>query len=68
MSTFFRISILKIPWGNPSFKDFAGVVFPHFDLWINWSQLAVHKNRAKVVDFLLVLNFRAYPVFMPQSL
>ena len=43
MSTFFRVYILQIPWGNPSFKDFAGVVFYHFDLGINRSQLAVLK-------------------------
>ena len=48
MSTFFCVYILQIPWGNPSFKDFAGVVFYHFDLGINWSQLAVHYNQANL--------------------
>ena len=41
MYLFLRISHLQIPWTTTSFKDFAGVVFSHFGLGVNRSQLAV---------------------------
>ena len=49
MSTFFRVYNLQIPWVNPSFKDFAGAVFYHFDLGINRSQLTVTTKRLVAV-------------------